>query len=210
MRFPKSKSRVVAAAAVAVLLAVGGWQAFKPSGKPAQNTGEQKPGQSGQVQTSPSSSSQPAVNSSLPYIETAGFKYQEPSGWAQMSQKVLDSSGAASGIARPTAPAATFTLKVSEATPKDDNDLKNSILDELKKFSHFELKSASETKVDGEGGQKFVYNFSDKNGDNKVTQQMSVIVNKNKTYFLLFSSAAADLDKQTGDFAQILASFHFK
>ena len=70
--------------------------------------------------------------------------------------------------------------------------------------------STVDTKVDGQAGQKFTYNFSDSSGKNKTTQQMSVIPYKQKTFFLLFSSAAGDYDKQTDDFASILASFKFK
>ncbi len=206
MRFPRIKSRVVVGLAIAALVVGGGWLAFKPSHKTSFPATGQK---TGQVLTAPSSS-QTGDASNLPYIETAEFKYVQPANWVQMSQKVLDVSGASSGIARPTAPAATFSIKVSAAIPKDNDDLKNSTLNELKKFSHFALITSADTKVDGKNGQKFIYSFSDTSGQNKVIQYMSVVVNKNKTFFLLFSSAAGDYDKQAGDFASILSSFHFK
>lgn len=201
MRFSKNRSRVVALVAVAVLL-VASWLVFKPSPKTSTPTGGQT---SGQAQTTTPSSA-----SSQTYVETADFKYSKPVGWAKISQKTLDFTGAASGIGRPTEPVASFNIKISNAIPKDNNDLKNSTLSELKKFTNFQLTSTVDTKVDGQAGQKFTYNFSDSSGKNKTTQQMSVVSYKQKTFFLLFSSAAADYDKQAGDFNNILASFKFK
>lgn len=201
MRFSKNRSRVVAIAAVAVLL-VAGWLVFVRDNTTATPTGGQT---SGQAQTTTPSSA-----SSQAYVETADFKYSKPVGWAKISQKTLDSTGAASGIGRPTEPVASFNIKISNAIPKDNNDLKNSTLNELKKFTNFQLVSNVDTRVDGQAGQKFTYNFSDSSGKNKTTQQMSVVPYKQKTFFLLFSSAAADYDKQAGDFASILASFKFK
>lgn len=201
MRFWKNKPRVVAVIAVAFLLTAG-WLAFKPSAKP---TTTSKP-----VTSQAASATKGANPAKLVTIETADFKYAKPVGWAEISPKILDSIGAASGIGRPTAPVATFSVKVSNAVPKDNNDLKNTTLGELKKFTNFQLVSDVDTKVEGQTGQKFTYNFSDLTGNNKTTQQMSVIPYKQKTFFLLFSSAAADYDKQTSDFAGILSSFHFK
>jgi hypothetical protein len=202
MRFSKNKPRVVAVVAVAVLL-VAGWLAFKPSPKTptttsTPDTSQNTPGTKG------------ADPAKLVTIETADFKYAKPVGWAEISQKALDSTGAASGIGRPTEPVATFSIKVSNATPKDNNDLKNSTLNELKKFTNFQLVSNVDTKVDGQAGQKFTYNFSGSSGKNKTTQQMSVVPYKQKTFFLLFSSATADYDKQAGDFSAILSTFKFK
>ena len=200
MRFSKNRARVVAAVAVVMLLTAG-WLAVKPSHKaPAIST----PGAS--QTTSATKGADPAK---LVTIETADFKYGKPVGWAEISSKTLDSTGAASGIGRPTEPVATFSIKVSNAVPRDNNDLKNSTLNELKKFTNFQLMSTVDTKVDGQAGQKFTYNFSDSSGKNKTTQQMSVVPYKQKTFFLLFSSAAGDYDKQTDDFASILASFKF-
>ncbi|GEM_PF-1298778 len=206
MRFGISRNRVVAGVATALLVAGGAWLAFgRGDNKPATTT---VPGTS---QTTPALlATKGADPAKLVTIEVTEFKYDKPAGWAQMAQKVLDSSGAASGIARPAAPTATFTIKVNSAVPKDNNDLRDSTLTELRKFSHFSLISSADTKVDSKSGQKFVYSFSDINDENKVTQNISVVVNKQKTFFLLFSSAAADYDKQTGDFAAILGSFHFK
>lgn len=208
MRFGiTKKGGVVVTLAAAVLVVGGAWLAFgrdnnnKPATTIAPVTGQTTP--------SPLATKGPDPAKLVP-IEAADFKYDKPIGWAQMAQKVLDSSGASSGIARPSAPVATFTVKVNSAIPKDANDLKSSTLTELKKFSHFSLISSANTKVDGKSGQKFIYSFSDINDENKVTQNMSVVVNKQKTFFLLFSSAAADYDKQTGDFDAILSSFKFK
>ena len=193
---------MVVTVAVAVLL-VAGWLAFKPSHKTPTTTST--PGAS--QTTSTTKGADPAK---LVTIETADFKYDKPVGWAEISSKTLDSTGAASGIGRPTEPVATFSIKVSNATPKDNNDLKNSTLNELKKFTNFQLVSAVDTKVNSQAGQKFTYNFSDAGGNNKTTQQMSVVPYKQKTFFLLFTSTAADYDKQAGDFASILSSFKFK
>ena len=208
MTFPKTRFRGVVLLAIAVLI-FGGWLLLKPS--PKDSTG----GTSNNTNTNKPSTSQNQTTGggqtpSQAHEETQDFSYQKPDEWAEMSKSVLDSSGAASGIARPTAPAATFTIKVSSATPKDSNDLKAATLAELKKFSNFKLVSSVETKVDGESGQKFNYNFSDQAGQNDVTQEMNVVVHKQKTYFLLFSSAAGDFGKEKPEFTQILSSFKFK
>ncbi len=205
MVFRKNRSKVVAAAVV-VLLAAGGWLAFKPSQKTATTTSTPATSQT----TQPASTTKGADPTKTVLIETADFKYAKPTGWAELSPKILDSTGAASGIGRPTEPVATFSIKVSNAVPKDNNDLKNSTLSELKKFTNFQLVADVDAKVDGQAGQKFTYNFSDSSGKNKTTQQMSVVPYKQKTFFLLFSSAATDYSKQTNDFANILSSFHFK
>jgi hypothetical protein len=202
MRFYKNKPGVVAAVAVAMLLAAG-WLAFKPSPK---TTTTSTPGTSQSTQAAKGADSTQTVT-----IETADFKYAKPVGWVEISSKTLGSTGAASGIGRPTEPVATFSIKVSNATPKDSNELKNSALDDIKKNApNFALLSSVSTKVDGQTGQKFTYNFSDSSGNNKTTQQMSVLPYKQKTFFLLFSSAAADYNKQTGDFTSILNTFKFK
>lgn len=202
MRFYKNKSRLVVAVAVAMLLTAG-WLAFKPSPKAPATTSA--PGTSQTTTTTKGADPTKTVS-----IETADFKYSKPPGWAKLSQKTLDSTGAASGIGRPTDPVASFSVKVSGAIPKDNNDLKNSTLNELKKFTNFQLVSDVDTKVDGQAGQKFTYSFSDSSNNSKTTQQMNVVPYKGKTFFLLFSSAATDYDKQASGFAGILSSFHFK
>lgn len=204
MRFYKNKSRLVAAVAVAMLLSAG-WLAFKPSPKTPATIST--PGTSQTTTTTTTKGADPAK---LVTIETADFNYAKPAGWAEISPQTLASTGAASGIGRPTEPVATFSIKVSTTVPKDNNDLKNGTLNELKKFTNFQLVSDVDTKVDGQAGQKFTYSFSGSSGNSKTTQQMSVVPYKGKTFFLLFSSAATDYDKQAGDFSAILASFKFK
>ncbi len=205
MRFSKTKSRVVVSMAVAALL-VAGWLAFKPSPKNA-TTSTSGTGQTTQATTA----AKGADSAQTVTIETADFKYGKPAGWAEISPKILDSTGAASGIGRPTEPVATFSVRVSSSVPKDSNDLKNNSLNDIKKNApNFTLISSVSTTVSGQSGQKFVYSFTDSTGNNKTTQQMSVIPYKQRTFFLLFSSGGADYDKQTGDFTTILNSFKFK
>ncbi len=191
MRFWRSRSKLATVLAIAIL-ATGGWLIFKPDNK------------------NPTLATKGANLAKQVSIETADFKYSKPVGWIELSPKVLDSTGAASGIGRPSEPVATFSVKVLDTTPKDNNDLKKSTLNGLSEFTNFQLVSDVDTKVDGQAGQKFTYNFSNTSGNNKTAQQMSVVPYKQKTFYLLFSSAAADYDKQTGDFTNILASFHFK
>mgnify|MGYP001570262267 CR=1 FL=1 len=204
MRFRRSRSKLATVLVIAVLTGAG-WMVFKPSSKTAT-----APTPASSQTTQPTSTTKGADPAKLVTIGTADFKYSKPVGWAEISPKTLDSTGAASGIGRPTEPVATFSVKVSNAVPKDNNDLKNSTLNELKKFTNFQLVSDVDTKVDGQAGRKFTYNFSDSSGNNKTTQQMSVVPYKQKTFFLLFSSTAADYDKQTGDFSAILSGFKFK
>lgn len=186
-----------------LIIAFGGWLVFKPSNNkgPAQT--------STQTQTVSTTAGSAAIPTQA-YIETADFKYLKPSGWVEISQNSLDSSGATSGIARPSSPTASFTIKVNQAVPKDDNDLKNSTLTELKNFLHFNLISTSSVSVNGKHGQQFVYSYSDTSYQNKITQNINVVVNRQKTFFLLFSSSAGDYDRQTSDFSAILSSFSFK
>ncbi len=204
MRFPKNRSRVVAATAVVVLLTAG-WLAFKPSHKAPTTTSTPVTSQT----TRATPATKGADPAKLVTIEAADFKYAKPVGWAKISQKTLDSIGAASGIGRPTDPVASFSINESDSIPKNNDELKNSVLSAPKHLQNFELISSETLKIDGQGGQKFTYTFTDSTG-NKITQQTSVVVYKQKAFILLFSSAAANYDKQTGDFANILASFHFK
>lgn len=200
----KNKSRLVTLLVVVALLA-GGWLAF---GREKLNSPQSTDQPSGQAQVD--SSSQPGATSNLPYVETKEFKYQKPDGWTLMSQKALDAAEASSGIGRPISPAGTFIIKVSDSSFKDTNELKNATLEGLKKLTYFQLALSEEIKVDAQSGHKFIYSFSDRSGANKLTQQMSAVINKDKVYLLLFSSTTADYDKQTGDFNKILVSFKFK
>jgi hypothetical protein len=140
-------------------------------------------------------------------IGTADFTYQKPAGWAQLAQEVLDANHATSGIGRSPESSATFTIRTASSVPTSDADLKDSTLNELRKLSQFELLNSGPTQVDGKAGQKFTYQFE---AADKIKQEMSVIVYKQKTFFLLFSSADTDFDKQAADFAGILSGFKFK
>ncbi len=194
---------MIVLAAVAVLV-LGAWLAFKPDSTRTTNTPV-----TGQT-TQATASTKGADPSKAVLIEADGFRYEKPAGWAEISSKTLESNGSASGIGRPTEPVATFGVRIADSTPKDSNDLRNGTLSELRKFTNFQLVSDVNTKVDNQSGQIFVYSFSDSEGKNKTTQQMSVIPYKGKTFFLLFSSAAANYDKQTAEFNKILVSFKFK
>ena len=140
-------------------------------------------------------------------IDTADFTYPKPNAWAVLAKSRLDLTGANSGIGVGAGPIATFTTRVSSAAPSSNSDLTSSTLSELKKLSKFQLVSDVVTKVNGKSGQKFTYKFSD---TSTVRQEMSVIVYKNKTYFLLFSATDSDFDKQAIDFNAILSGFKFK
>ena len=202
MSFPRRKLKVVALLAIVILMAlVFGWRWH---GSPPKNQAQSQP------QTSKTTGN-PGQQPTAAKPGTADFSYQKPAFWAEMSQKLLGASGAASGIAHPNAPVATFTIKVSPSTPSNESELKNSSLNDIKKNAHnFALVSSVETTVDGQRGQKFTYSFTDLTGQNKLIQQMSVIPYKGKTFFLLFSSAAPDFDKQKAGFTDILSSFQFK
>ena len=205
MHFLKSRSRVVAAAAIVVLLAVGSWLVFKPKHQSLTPQNPQPVGvQAGQTTTG----QRGADPTKLVTIETADFSYAKPAGWAEISPKALN--GANSGIGRPTVPVATFTIKVSSVVPKDDAEVKDSVLSAPKYLPNFGLISSESTKVNGQPGQKFIYSYTDSKGSNKITSNMSVVVYKQRSFFLLFSSGADDYDKQVGDFDKILASFKFK
>lgn len=204
MRLPSSRKGVVVALTAAVLVAGGGWLALKPSPK---ITTTPTPATNQTTQTATTTNGTDSAKTAT--IETADFKYTQPSGWVQMAQKGLDSSGAVSGIARPTELVATFTINESDSIPKNNDELKNSVLDAPKHLQNFKLISSETLKIDGQAGQKLTYTFTHSTGD-KITQQASIVVFKQKVFILLFSSAAGDYDKQTGDFTNILNSFKFK
>lgn len=146
-------------------------------------------------------------------ITTEDFAYQKPKGWAKLSKELLDSSAATSGIGLPSSsdasslPMATFTVKLASSTPRNDKELKDSTLIELKKLTNFELVSSAATKVDGKSGQRFVYKFGDKD---MTKQELNAIAHNQKTFFLLFSSADKDFDGKSADFTNILSTFTFK
>lgn len=204
MRFWRS-SKLAAVLAIAIL-AGAGWLMFKPSPKTATPPAPAA-SQTGQATTT-TNKADPAKSAA---IETVDFIYQKPVDWLQIKGSALDQAGATSGIGRASSPVATFKTSDSSSTPKDDNDLKNSTLNDIKKNApNFELLSSVSTKVDNHAGQKFTYSFTDKDGKNKVRQQLSAVPYKGKTFFFLAASVDTDFDKLTGDFASILASVQFK
>lgn len=199
MRFSKNRFRVVTTTAVVLLLTAGGWLAFKPSPKITTTS---------TPITSQTTKAADPTQSVI--IETADFKYAKPAGWAEISKNTLSSSGASSGIGRPIEPVATFTVKVSSVTPSGAAEIKNAVLDGPKKLPNFVLISTADTKIDGQPGQMFVYSFTGSTGQDRSTQQMNIIIYKQRSFFLAFQSTSANYDKQTSDFASILASFKFK
>ncbi len=197
MSYMKSRSKLAAVLAVIILSAggVGFWVLRdSPQSTTAPNSSNNK--------NQPSSQAlQPAIS------DTANFTYQKPADWANLSQEQLTASVATSGIVRSASPVATFMVKVSSSVPKNNADLKSSTLAELQKLTSFSLVSNTATKVDGKSGQKFTYTF---NNNDKTRQEMSVLIYKQKTFFLLFTATDADFSKASVDFAKILADFKFK
>src|SRR3990167_4660482 len=213
MRLRKKSSRVVAAAAVAGLLAVG-WFVFtgpeQKNSTPATQTNKPANAQTGQS-NQPAANNQ-ATNSALgTFVERTDYKYEVPSGWFEMKKETLEQAGADSGIGRVSALAATFRIKVASSTPKNDNELKNNTLDDVKRNApNFVLVSTNSTKVDNKAGYVFVYAFTDTSSQQKFRHQLSAVPYKGKTFFLLASSIDSDFDKQTTEFKKILDSFRFK
>ena len=211
MRFWKTKSRLVTALAIVAVVGTG-WLVLKPD--PKDNTASNQTtnpvgAPAGQPASGGVSVTKDAAGTA--FIETADFKYQIPASWVQMKKEVLDQIGATSGIGSVSNLTAIFKTSVSSSTPKDDNQLKNNTLDDIKKNApNFALLSSLSTKVDGQSGYKFIYSFTDKDGQNKLRQQLSAVPYKAKTFFLLASSSDGDFDKQKGEFDKILNSFRFK
>lgn len=202
MSYPKSKLKLVAVLAVVLVAVVAGYLIFNKSdgsSKPATTTSKES---AYQAKTNPKIT-KPAT------VAAADFDYQKPAGWAKLAQDTLDLSTATSGIGQATKPGAQFTVKVSSSTPLNADDQKNSTLAQLKQLSSFELLASGDTNVDGKAGQIFTYTFSGTDKI-KVKQQLGVVVYKQKTFFLLFSSADSDFGRLQPEFNQILTGFKFK
>lgn len=213
MRFGKKSSRVVVALVVAGLLAAG-WFAFIKSDQknpsPATQTNQPANAQTGQT-SQPNAGSQTTTSPTGTFVEKTNYKYEVPSGWVELKKEALDQAGADSGIGRVSALAATFRTRLSTSTPKDETELKNSTLDDVKRNApNFTLMSSVSTKVDNQSGQVFIYTFSDTASQQKFRHQLSAVPYKGKTFFLLASSIDSDFDKQTAEFKKILDSFKFK
>lgn len=164
----------------------------------------------------PKSNDQPAKKtetalqtSTAATLSTDYFTYDKPTEWAILAKERLDSVGAITGTGRPPGLSATFTVRVSEALPKNDNDLRDSTLAELKKLPGFTSLASTKTTIDGKSGYKFSY-ISTPAKNEKVKQDLVVVANAGKTFFLLFSSPSEDFDKYAAEFTAILNSFKFK
>lgn len=202
MTYPKLKPKTLIVIIILLLAVMGSGLLtlkFTHKSKPSTSTAAKN----GQGQATPKALQQSGVEA---VVETNNFKYQRLKDWVLFSNEFLNSRGAISGIGRPDTPVATFLINVSSTVPSN-TELKNAALDAPKKLANFQLLSSKDTKVDGQSGQQFIYTFGDKD---KTKQEMNVIIYKQKTYFLLFSSTEAEFDKSSPDFAKILASFTFK
>ncbi len=209
------KSRLKLAAILAVIILAAGGVGFwilrdSPQSTTTQNPSNNSTQDSNNKNRPSSQAPQPATS------DTADFTYQKPADWVNLPQKQLTASGATNGITLPDSntsssttppPLASFTVKVSDATPQNAADQKSATLSELQKLSNFELLSSTGTTVNGKSGQIFIYTFGNQD---KTKQELRVVVNKQKTFFLLFSSAESNFSKYNADFAKILSSFKFK
>lgn len=199
MNHTKSLLKLVVVAFIVLAASVAAFLIFKPSPEPPKDN-------AGTTETT-------FKSLGAQDITTEDFVYQKPEGWAKLSKELLDSSAATSGIGLPSSssasslPMATFTVKLADSIPKNDKDLKDSILLELKKLTNFELVSSTATKVDGKSGQRFIYKFGEKD---MTKQELNAVVHNKKTFFLLFSSADKDFDSQGADFTSISSAFKFK
>ena len=198
----RTQLKLLAIGVLVVIVLGVGFLVLRPSPDKTTSASDAKKGSS-----SPQTNIEGVARSQAAPVDTGDFKYQKPAGWGKLTQEVLDKSGAVSGIGQPPNLAATLTIKVSDSTPVNNADLKESSLNELKKLSDFKLLSFSETKVDGKYGQKFIYQYGA--NDSKVKQELFVVPNKGKTFFLLFSSADSNFNKHASDFDNILSSFTF-
>lgn len=191
---------------ILALVAGGGLYIYKNRSKPAQtNTGGQQQG--------PQDFDSITKSLEEASIETADFKYTKPKRWATLSKTLLESQGAASGIGLPavtdlgTVSTGTFSVKVSNSVPANDNELRSATLRELQKLNNFKQISVVSTKVNDKPGVKFTYTIG---GSDKARQEMHVVAHNGKTFFLLFASADTIFDQHAADFSTILNSFVFK
>jgi hypothetical protein len=202
----KVKSLFIIVMVAVLLLALVGFVVYKRFAKPSNSSSTPNSNTIDNQSQGGSKSSGSSEGSKT--VSNDDFTFNAPTGWAFLAKASLDSTGATSGISRISAPGASFTIKVADAKPTSDNDLKNSTINELKKAPGFSLLSNANTQVSGKSGQKFVYTISGQS-NSKLKQEMSVVVNKQKTFFLLFSAYEPDFDKLGSEYKQILDNFKF-
>lgn len=199
MRPQRSPIKIVSLIAVLLIVGAAAFVLLRPSSDEDNNKKTKSSG----------SSALQAVTMSTDF-----FTYQKPSGWAKLSKQFLDDGGAASGVALPDTttadalPHATFVIKMSDTTPKDDAELKNHSIDDIKKNApNFKEVSSESIQLDGESGQKFVYTFGE---TDKTKQELYVAAHSGKTYFLLCSANETVFTEHQADCDSISSSFKFK
>lgn len=201
MTYRKSRLKVIILIVVVLAAVAVGWLVFKPSAKTSPQPPTNKPGTSTTKNSDQGQTTTPTEKAS-----SEDFTYQTPENWAALSKELLDSSKANSGIGHKVAPFATFKVSVTDGAT---SDLKNATLSGLKKLTNFSLLASGDAKLDGQTAQKFTYTFEGQDKSSQ-KQELYVLVYKQKTFSLLFSSTEADYDKQAVDFAVIFSSFKFK
>lgn len=147
-------------------------------------------------------------------ITTDSFSYTKPKDWAKLAKERLDASAAISGIGLPASditklPVAFITMRVVDATPVNDDDLKTSTTKELEKLTSFKLVSFADSTIDNNSGKRFIYTFEDQEKQ-KNKQQLDVLVHNNKTYFILYSAKEEAFDEHIADHNAVLDSLKFK
>lgn len=192
----KPKPKTILILVIIIALAAAGYYYFRP---------EQPATPSGSSGTSTAKPSDTGKAESV-YVETKDFKYAKPSGWVKLSQSALDKNAATSGIGLFGKPV-FFTVQVNNSAPGSSSELKNSTLNVIKKLPGFVLISSGSTKLDGQAGQKFVYQTSDQS---KTRAELTAVIHNKKTFFLLFSVADQNFDDYRADFTAIEKSFQFE
>jgi len=175
---------------------------------------QQQGGQQGQQNGQQQGSSTTALQASTVDYDT--FSYEKPEGWAKLSKERLADMAAVSGVALPAEdltklPVASVTMRVSDSTPANDNDLKKSVTKEIEKFPEFKQLEFADVQVGDKTGKKFVYTYANaEDKAKKIKQQLSVVVNNGKTFFVLYSTEEPVFDQHKEKADSILSSFKFK
>jgi len=169
------------------------------------NPARQPPAKSAAVSANTSQASSTVAH----LVSTNTFTYTAPKDWSKLTKAGLDAASATSGIIRKS-PSAAFLIAIEPAatTPTSMTEINNSTLGSIKKLENFKLLSNVPTILDGQSGQKYSYQFTDK--AIKKRQDLIVVVYKSQAYSLQFNSSDADYAGQSADFAIILNSFKFK
>lgn len=196
---PRTKSAIWLVVLLSAI-SVTGFLVLRSAPKKSQPTETGNTPPSRQTETDSGSQASKSV-----YVVTAGFKYQKPSSWAELSKTVLDQSAADSGIG-PSVTGVSFITQTSSSTPVNQSDLKTSTLAVLKKLSNFQLLSSKATKISGQSAMEFTYSFGAQPG---TKTDLMVVVRNNKTYFLQAAAKENDYNTYLASFSAIFNSFVF-